>query len=185
MRPIRSTLSTVPFTRRPYGCPPGYSSASVSSTARRASEDLLGFWADEARRTGCTAPVIVARNTPGAFLLRFATATLPGHVVICDGKGGTLEAHSHVDGVIRGVFPVNVPYMLPAFPWWPPDQFFKVLVGKDGGETVVFRPREWRGIDDDTDVFMFTADVFGQRQLMDLLTPDAADASKPRGMPAQ
>lgn len=82
-------------TRKLFGCD--------QSTDPSTANAFTGFWADEARRTGCTAPVIVARNTPGAFLLRFATATLPGHVVICDGKGGTLEAHSHVDGVIRGV----------------------------------------------------------------------------------
>lgn len=59
-----------------------------------------------------------------------------------------LPRYARADGAIRGVFPVNVPYMFPAFPWWEPDRFFKVLVGDDGGEVVVFRPREWRGIDD-------------------------------------
>ena len=38
--------------------------------------------------------------------------------------------------------------MFPAFPWWPDDWFYEVLVGDDGGEAVVFRPREWRGVDD-------------------------------------
>jgi hypothetical protein len=38
--------------------------------------------------------------------------------------------------------------MIPTFTWWDPDRFFQVLVGEDGGEIVVFRPRQWRGIDD-------------------------------------
>jgi len=58
-----------------------------------------------------------------------------------------LPRYARVGGAIQGVFPVNVPYMFPAFPWWEADQFFKVLAGDDGGEVVVFRPREWRGID--------------------------------------
>jgi MEMO1 family protein len=44
-------------------------------------------------------------------------------------------------------------------------------------------PSCWK--DEDTDVFMFTADVFGQPQLLDLLTPDAADIGKPRGVPGR
>jgi hypothetical protein len=67
-----------------------------------------------------------------------------------------LPRYARVDGVIRGVFPVNVPYMLPAFPWWPDDQFFRVLEGADGGHVVVFRPREWRGIHDDADPFFLS-----------------------------
>lgn len=57
-----------------------------------------------------------------------------------------LPQYARADGAIRGVFPVNVPYMLSAFPWWPKDQFFEVLAGKDGAEVVLFRPREWRGV---------------------------------------
>lgn len=67
-----------------------------------------------------------------------------------------LPRYARADGVIRGVYPVNVPYMLPAFPWWPEDRFFRVLEGADGGRVVVFRPREWRGIHDDADPFFFS-----------------------------
>ena len=70
-----------------------------------------------------------------------------------DAEALFLPKYARADGVIRGVFPVNVPYMFPTFPWWPEEDFFKVLVGQDGGETVVFRPREWRGIDNDSDPF--------------------------------
>ncbi len=51
-------------------------------------------------------------------------------------------------GDIRGIFPVNVPYMFPIFTWDDPEQFFKVIPGDDGGEVALFRTREWRGIDD-------------------------------------
>ncbi|MCC6160299.1 MAG: hypothetical protein IT350_19765 [Deltaproteobacteria bacterium] len=54
----------------------------------------------------------------------------------------------YAGGEIAGVFPVDVPYMLPTFTGWQEDQFFNVLPGEDGGEVVLFRPREWRGIDD-------------------------------------
>jgi len=70
-----------------------------------------------------------------------------------DAENNFLPKYAGTDGVIKGVFTVNVPYMFEAFPDWPDDQSFKVLVGKDGGEVAVFRPREWRGIDNDSDVF--------------------------------
>jgi GxGYxYP putative glycoside hydrolase C-terminal domain len=59
-----------------------------------------------------------------------------------------LPKYAKQGGDIRGIFPVNVPYMFPTFTWWNPNQFFKLLIGDDGGEVVLFRPREWRGIDD-------------------------------------
>jgi hypothetical protein len=70
-----------------------------------------------------------------------------------DAENLFLPKYAKADGVIRGVFPVNVPYMFDAFPWWSQDQFFKVLTGKDGGKIVVFRPRQWRGINNDDDPF--------------------------------
>ena len=59
-----------------------------------------------------------------------------------------LPKYAREGGAIGGVFPVNVPYMFPTFTGWKPNQFFKVLPGRDGKEVVLFRPREWRGIDD-------------------------------------
>ena len=58
------------------------------------------------------------------------------------------------NGVIQGIIPVNVPYLVDAFPDWPEDRFFEVMQG-DGGQLVVFRPRQWRGIDD-SDEFHLT-----------------------------
>jgi hypothetical protein len=57
-----------------------------------------------------------------------------------------LPRYAKREGPIKGVFPVNVPYMIPILTW-KPGQFFKVLEGQDGGKVVLFHPREWRGVD--------------------------------------
>ncbi|MSQ85029.1 MAG: hypothetical protein EXR77_19510 [Myxococcales bacterium] len=61
--------------------------------------------------------------------------------------------YARANSAIRGVFPVNVPYMLPMFPWWPAEKFFRVVAGADGGKAVLFKPREWRGVDGSDDEF--------------------------------
>jgi hypothetical protein len=53
-------------------------------------------------------------------------------------------------GVIQGIIPVNVPYLIDAFPDWPEDRYYEVL----GGTVVLFRPRQWRGIDDSDSFFL-------------------------------
>lgn len=58
-----------------------------------------------------------------------------------------LPRYAHKDGVIQGVFPVNVPYPVEAFPTWPEEKTFDVLTGADGGRTVLFRSQSWRGVD--------------------------------------
>lgn len=96
---------------------------------------------------------------------RFVTATEEDACIL--GVGGTVhwdwmgtwqDAEEHflpkyasAGGPIRGVFPVNVPYVMPTFTWWPSDRFFEVLAGANGGELALFRPREWRGVDNDAD----------------------------------
>lgn len=86
-----------------------------------------------------------------------------GTTVHWDWSGTWYDAESHflpkyarTDGVIRGVFPVNVPYMVPAFTGWPADQFFEIITGADGGRLVLFRPREWRGVDGSDTTFFAT-----------------------------
>lgn len=71
-----------------------------------------------------------------------------------DAEGYFLPKYAHAGGTIRGVFPVNVPYLLPAFTWWPADQFYEVLTGADGGRLALFRPREWRGVNNDADTHL-------------------------------
>lgn len=65
-----------------------------------------------------------------------------------------LPKYAKQDGAIRGIFPVNVPYLLPTFPWWPKEEEVKVLLGEEGGAVAVFRPHEWRGIDDSGEFFL-------------------------------
>jgi N-acetylmuramoyl-L-alanine amidase len=63
---------------------------------------FTGFFSRDAKSLGNIITVTQASSTPGAFLLRSAVPNLCGHVVVCDGRGGTVEAHSHADGVIAG-----------------------------------------------------------------------------------
>ena len=46
------------------------------------------------------------------------------------------------NGVVRGIFPVNVPYMIPVLPFGRARQY--MLLGEHR-DVVLFRPREWRG----------------------------------------
>ena len=57
---------------------------------------------------------------------------------------------------MRGIFPVNVPYPLTAFTWWPPNRFYDVLTGPDGGQVALFKPRSWRGVNSETNRFFLT-----------------------------
>ena len=73
-----------------------------------------------------------------------------------DAENHFLPKYARQGGPIRGVFPVNVPYLLPTFTWWPGNQFFEVLTGADGGRTALFRPREWRGVGNDGDTHLLS-----------------------------
>jgi hypothetical protein len=74
-----------------------------------------------------------------------------------DAESTFLPRYATVNGPIRGVFPVDVPYLAQAFPWWPATRFYEVLTGPDGGRVVVFRPREWRGVDDSSSYLLSPA----------------------------
>jgi len=66
------------------------------------ADAFTGFWRRDAEKAASGVAVIVAKSTPGAFLLRFPASALIGHIAISDGAGGTVEAHSSATGVIRG-----------------------------------------------------------------------------------
>lgn len=70
-----------------------------------------------------------------------------------DAEDHFLPKYAKANGAIRGVFPVNVPYVFPIFDWWPTERFFEVMADSSGGKVVVFRPREWRGVNNDADPF--------------------------------
>lgn len=58
------------------------------------------YWNRDARSAGSIVSLEEAAASPGAAVLRLATASLCGHIVISDGLGGTVEAHSTAAGVI-------------------------------------------------------------------------------------
>lgn len=65
------------------------------------ADAYTGTWGEDARQHGAQVPVERAARIAGAFLLRSPAPNVTGHIVICDGAGGTIEAHSHADGVRR------------------------------------------------------------------------------------
>lgn len=68
-----------------------------------------------------------------------------------DAVAGILPRYAHAGGQIRGIFPINVPYLFEAFTWWPDDQLVDVLEGADGGKVALFRPESWRGVNGSDD----------------------------------
>jgi N-acetylmuramoyl-L-alanine amidase len=67
------------------------------------ADAYTGFIARDAATIGTKISINDAFKTAGALLLRVAANGLVGHVVVSDGRGGTVEAHSHRDGVINSV----------------------------------------------------------------------------------
>jgi hypothetical protein len=66
-----------------------------------AADAWSGAWLRDAQTLGGLVPVEEAARTPGAVILRVGIGRV-GHVVIADGRGGTVEAHSEARGVIAG-----------------------------------------------------------------------------------
>ncbi len=61
---------------------------------------FTGYWERDARALGEIISIDAAARTPGAAVLRIPPPGSIGHVVLSDGNGGTIEAHSKHDGVI-------------------------------------------------------------------------------------
>ena len=66
-----------------------------------AADAFTGFWFDQAHEARAVIPVEVAARTVGAFVVRKPMPGKIGHIVISDGKGGTIEAQSKKTGVVR------------------------------------------------------------------------------------
>ncbi len=58
------------------------------------------YWHRDAHSAGGIVSLEEAAASPGAAVLRLATASRCGHIVFSDGRGGTVEAHSTAAGVI-------------------------------------------------------------------------------------
>lgn len=65
------------------------------------ADAFSGFWLQDAINRKCTVPVAHAAQIPGAVILRVGIGAV-GHVVISDGKGGTVEAACTKLGLIAG-----------------------------------------------------------------------------------
>jgi hypothetical protein len=79
-----------------YGC-----KNNLGDPAR--ADAYTGYWRDNAEAMGRIISIDDAIRIPGAAILRVAAVGTVGHIVISNGQGGTVEAHSHVDGVIASV----------------------------------------------------------------------------------
>src|SRR5262249_27553450 len=64
------------------------------------ADAYTGYWARDADALGARTSVDEAAATAGAAILRIPAAGAMGHIVISDGQGGTVEAHSTKSGVI-------------------------------------------------------------------------------------
>jgi len=62
---------------------------------------FTGYWERDAKSLGQIISIDAAARTAGAAVLRIPPPGAIGHIVISDGNGGTIEAHSKNDGVIE------------------------------------------------------------------------------------
>lgn len=76
-----------------YGCDRDFGDPSTADA-------YTGFFDRDARTLGEIISLDEAASTPGAAVLRVPQPGATGHIVISDGLGGTVEAHSSRDGVI-------------------------------------------------------------------------------------
>ena len=65
------------------------------------ADAYTGFWFDQARASGSMIDWRVAAGIAGAAVLRRPVGRQIGHIVISDGQGGTVEAHSTLRGVVQ------------------------------------------------------------------------------------
>lgn len=76
-----------------YGC-------DNDTTNPAIAHGFTGYWNRDAETKGRITSIEQAAATPGAAVLRLPQPGATGHIVICDGENGTIEAHSANDGVI-------------------------------------------------------------------------------------
>lgn len=66
-------------------------------------EAYTGAWKHDSQKLGTRVPVAKAAGTVGGILLRYPPSPgSMGHIVVCDGIGGTVEAMGKAYGVRRG-----------------------------------------------------------------------------------
>lgn len=150
---------------------------SVSPHLARLAPDVLGWYYAQSHRTKkdyfvlppsgslYAYPSSLAEKEQDLFVAateRDACVLGVTGVVHWDSVGTWHAAEDHFlpkylgHNAVRGIFPVNVPFAFPIFTWWPEEQFFEVQADGAGGRLALFKPREWRGIDSESDPFRFT-----------------------------
>jgi N-acetylmuramoyl-L-alanine amidase len=77
-----------------YGCKRDFGDPATADA-------YTGYWERDATQLGQAVPIDEAARTPGAMVLRVPAPGAFGHIVISDGVGGTVEAHSPGDGVVE------------------------------------------------------------------------------------
>ncbi len=65
------------------------------------ADAYTGYWGEQAHAAHAIVTIEDAAGIPGSFILREPISSAGGHIVISDGQGGTVEAHSTARGVIR------------------------------------------------------------------------------------
>lgn len=90
------------------------------------ADAFTGFWAQQASAAGALIPVEEAAGIAGAAVLRRPRPGAIGHIVLSDGRGGTVEAHSSARGVVadtlsgrrwdHGILVPGVSYLLSETP---------------------------------------------------------------------
>lgn len=80
-----------------YGCRNNNGNPSLANSD---ADAYTAFWGRDAHKTGKKISVNEAAGTKGAAVLRLPNSEKGGHIVISDGNGGTIEAHSPKRGVI-------------------------------------------------------------------------------------
>jgi N-acetylmuramoyl-L-alanine amidase len=78
---------------RLYGCRRDFGDPATADA-------YTAYWARDAKSLGQIVPLDAASRMAGALVLRIPQAGATGHIVLSDGLGGTVEAHSSSDGVI-------------------------------------------------------------------------------------
>jgi len=82
-----------------------YQAAVIIYGARPDNDPLLadpytGFWSEQSLLGDARIAVADAAAIAGSFVLRIPSRLHTGHIAISDGRGGTVEAHSTVRGVV-------------------------------------------------------------------------------------
>jgi Putative peptidoglycan binding domain len=101
------------------------------------ADAYTGKWEDDSARQGIRISVNQAAGIIGAYVLRFPPGPgRMGHIAICDGQGGTVEAKGHAFGVVAdtvhgrnwdtGVLIPGIGYDTNASPvaWRPPEKLY-------------------------------------------------------------